>query len=132
MATFRIHQDDQENRIAADLRGRGKENHAATATAAAAVTTQTQVLHQTKRTVLGVLQNNYPRNGTKSVRRAPLLLVTPASVPENGNGDQDREHVAAICPLSFAPSVNSPKESTPDSIDRLRSGLVDIYSAQFR
>ncbi|XP_018305955.1 cyclin-A2 isoform X2 [Mycetomoellerius zeteki] len=66
MATIRIHQEDQENRIIGDLRGRGKENLAATAaTAAAAVSTQTQVLHQAKRAVLGVLHNNCPRNGTK-------------------------------------------------------------------
>ncbi|XP_018339185.1 PREDICTED: cyclin-A2 isoform X2 [Trachymyrmex septentrionalis] len=65
MATIRIHQEDQENRITGDLRGRGKENLAATTTAAATVNTQTQVLHQTKRAVLGVLHNNCPRNGTK-------------------------------------------------------------------
>ncbi|KAG5345141.1 CCNA2 protein, partial [Acromyrmex charruanus] len=65
MATIRIHQEDQENRITGDLRGRGKENLAAAATAAAAVSTQTQVLHQAKRAVLGVLHNNCPRNGTK-------------------------------------------------------------------
>ncbi|XP_012522598.1 cyclin-A2 isoform X2 [Monomorium pharaonis] len=67
MATIRIHQEDQENRVVADLRDRGKENLATvTATAAAAcVSTQTQVLHQTKRAVLGVLHNNCPRNGTK-------------------------------------------------------------------
>ncbi|XP_071645143.1 cyclin-A1 [Temnothorax longispinosus] len=59
MATIRIHQEDQENRITADLRGRGKEN-----LAAAAASAQTQV-HQ-KRAVLGVLHNNCPRNGTKS------------------------------------------------------------------
>jgi len=70
MATIRIHQEDQENRITGDLRGRGKENLAATTTAAATVNTQTQVLHQTKRAVLGVLHNNCPRNGTKPVRKA--------------------------------------------------------------
>lgn len=73
MATIRIHQEDQENRVTADLRGRGKENLAAAAAAAAAVAaanTQAQVLHQTKRAVLGVLHNNCPRNGTKPVRRA--------------------------------------------------------------
>ncbi|KAL0101501.1 hypothetical protein PUN28_018968 [Cardiocondyla obscurior] len=63
MATIRIHQDDQENRITTDLRGRGKENLAAAATAAA--NAQSQMLHQTKRAVLGVLQNNCPRNGAK-------------------------------------------------------------------
>ncbi|KYM93446.1 PREDICTED: cyclin-A2 [Cyphomyrmex costatus] len=59
MAAIRIH-EDQENRITGDLRGRGKES-----LAAAAVNTQTQVLHQAKRAVLGVLHNNCPRNGTK-------------------------------------------------------------------
>ncbi|XP_011175503.1 cyclin-A2 [Solenopsis invicta] len=59
MATIRIHQDDQENRVAGDPRGRGKEN------LAAAVSTQTQVLQQTKRAVLGVLHNNCPRNSVK-------------------------------------------------------------------
>ncbi|KYN29589.1 PREDICTED: cyclin-A2 isoform X2 [Trachymyrmex cornetzi] len=63
MAAIRIHQEDQENRIIGDLRGRGKEN--LVAATAAAVSTQTQVLHQSKRAVLGVLHTNCPRNGTK-------------------------------------------------------------------
>jgi len=62
MATIRIHQEDQENRITADLRGRGKENHII-------VSTQTQTLQQqNKRAVLGVLHNNCARNVIKSVR----------------------------------------------------------------
>ncbi|XP_011883133.1 PREDICTED: cyclin-A2 isoform X2 [Vollenhovia emeryi] len=93
MATIRhLHQEDQENRIAGDLRGRGKENLAAAAdlrrsketllAAAAAAASDlcarskdtlvatamsTQTLHQ-KRAVLGVLHNNAhnnARNGTK-------------------------------------------------------------------
>ncbi|KAH0951823.1 hypothetical protein HN011_011255 [Eciton burchellii] len=60
MATIRIHQEDQENRITADLRGRGKENHII-------VSTQTQTLQQqNKRAVLGVLHNNCARNVIKS------------------------------------------------------------------
>lgn len=80
MATIRIHQEDQENRIVTDLRG--KENLAAAATGA--VGTQAQVLHQTKRAVLGVLHNNCPRNGgAKPVRRI-IYFSLLARIRENG------------------------------------------------
>ncbi|XP_029174789.1 cyclin-A1 isoform X2 [Nylanderia fulva] len=60
MATIRVYQEDQENRVGADVRGRGKEN------LVAATSAQTQQGFQAnKRAVLGVLHNNCPRHGTK-------------------------------------------------------------------
>ncbi|KAL6425946.1 hypothetical protein ACFW04_008922 [Cataglyphis niger] len=60
MATIRVYQEDQENRVVgADVRGRGKENLVAAASA------QTQGFQPNKRAVLGVLHNNCPRHGTK-------------------------------------------------------------------
>ncbi|XP_072747433.1 cyclin-A1 isoform X1 [Anoplolepis gracilipes] len=60
MATIRVYQEDQENRVGADVRqGRGKEN------LVGAASTQTQGFQQNKRAVLGVLHNNCPRQGTK-------------------------------------------------------------------
>ncbi|XP_011638462.1 cyclin-A2 isoform X1 [Pogonomyrmex barbatus] len=85
------HQDDQENRI--DLRSRGKENLSVTAAAAAAATAsmQIQVLQQTKRAVLGVLNNNNcPRNVTKPqefykdekyIKAPPAFLSTLTTEP---------------------------------------------------
>ncbi|XP_012219693.1 cyclin-A1 [Linepithema humile] len=58
MATMRVHQEEQKSRIAADLRGRGKENLVTNG--------NTQTLQQTKRTVLGVLHNNCAGHGAKS------------------------------------------------------------------
>lgn len=59
MATIRIH-EDQENRIAADLRrGKGGLN---------VPMAQTQAPYQNKRAVLGVLHNNCAGNIPKSVR----------------------------------------------------------------
>ncbi|XP_011136710.1 cyclin-A2 isoform X2 [Harpegnathos saltator] len=57
MATIRVH-EDQENRIAADLRGRGKNINDTMA--------QTQSQYQNKRAVLGVLQNNCVGNIPKT------------------------------------------------------------------
>lgn len=60
MATIRVYQEDQENRVGADVRGRGKEN------LVAATSAQTQQGFQAnKRAVLGILHNNCPRHGTK-------------------------------------------------------------------
>ncbi|EFN67786.1 Cyclin-A1 [Camponotus floridanus] len=59
MATIRVYQEDQENRVGADVRARGKEN------LVTAASTQTQAFQSNKRAVLGVLHNNCPRHGTK-------------------------------------------------------------------
>lgn len=58
MATIRVH-EDQENRIAADLRGRGKNINGTMA--------QTQAQYQNKRAILGVLHNNCVGNISKPV-----------------------------------------------------------------
>lgn len=59
MATIRVYQEDQENRVGgAEVRGRGKEN------LVAATSSQTQQGFQAnKRAVLGVLHSNCPRHG---------------------------------------------------------------------
>lgn len=59
MATIRVH-EDQENRIAADLRGRGKGLNG--------TVSQNQAPYQNKRAVLGVLHNNCAGNISKPVR----------------------------------------------------------------
>lgn len=82
MATIRMHQEDQENRIVADLRGRGKENHAAVGTHMQAAQ------QQSKRAVLGVLHNNCSRNVTKpEVRKDEKNVKVKPYVPmQNGPG----------------------------------------------
>ncbi|XP_032668466.1 cyclin-A1 isoform X2 [Odontomachus brunneus] len=62
MATFRVH-EDQENRIAADLRARGKNSQCVVMVNNTMA--QTQAPYQNKRAVLGVLHNNCVGNISK-------------------------------------------------------------------
>ncbi|XP_072747434.1 cyclin-A1 isoform X2 [Anoplolepis gracilipes] len=76
MATIRVYQEDQENRVGADVRqGRGKEN------LVGAASTQTQGFQQNKRAVLGVLHNNCPRQGTKFNHKDEKYVKTKPFIP---------------------------------------------------
>ncbi|XP_011883134.1 PREDICTED: cyclin-A2 isoform X3 [Vollenhovia emeryi] len=119
MATIRhLHQEDQENRIAGDLRGRGKENLAAAAdlrrsketllAAAAAAASDlcarskdtlvatamsTQTLHQ-KRAVLGVLHNNAHNNARNGTKPQEIYKNEEAKAVQETTAKSDREQPA--------------------------------------
>ncbi|XP_066592449.1 cyclin-A2-like [Prorops nasuta] len=70
MATFRVH-EDQENRIA-EIR-RGKEN--------IPMTIQNQAMQQSKRAVLGVIQNNCLRNTKQDILKDEKFSKAKPTIP---------------------------------------------------
>ncbi|XP_070165587.1 cyclin-A1 isoform X2 [Polyergus mexicanus] len=76
MATIRVYQEDQENRVVGvDMRGRGKEN------LVAAASTHTQGFQPNKRAVLGVLHNNCPRHGKLENHKDEKYIKSKSFVP---------------------------------------------------